>query len=463
MNSTTSTLQECVTRSTADQPQGHLADRPAYAPDQGLSDELLLRICGVPAGDPQITPAWKSTLRLAARMLGEPWLPQGERPQTALTLLASVLGKLTQYNPRHLPFGYNGPQVRSHYWIERERLEAIGKQIVGLMWSDRLPQVNAFAVENAVSEAVRVGFLDQRQYDAWRPGMPSGSGWRRAVTATPYGLARARSRSSRALMPPLTPENDRMPSDTLLSNELDDAAVALAVREFRRAMWEYTDSRDWVQRLSAGVHEDGDDLCGQERATIRAACGDRNTNARARLVNTVPIILLQAEESGLDTRGLKEAIARNPLSETVLRKLECLVDLIEERLKTRRDVRANEGAGRSWHRRDAFATSDAVEAKGVRTEHESHRSAPDDRYEWACQVELVRAVNQVVGQGMLNKGVLSRACATGQVETNGKPGRAARVRVRSFLAWVTRRFAIGKAEEDQVRNAVIGEITSRMR
>ena len=85
----------------------------------------------------------------------------------------------------------------------------------------------------------------------------------------------------------------------------------------------------------------------------------------------------------------------------------------------------------------------------------------DDRYEWARQIELVRATNQVLGQEMLNKGVLSRACAGGHIETNRKSGRAARIRVLSFLAWLRRRCEIGKDEEDQVRNAVIGEITSR--
>ncbi len=87
-------------------------------------------------------------------------------------------------------------------------------------------------------------------------------------------------------------------------------------------------------------------------------------------------------------------------------------------------------------------------------------SSSDDPYEWAHQVELVRATNQVLGEGMLDKGVLSRACKA-DIETNGKTGRASRVRVRSFLTWMSRRFEIGKDEEDQVQNAVIGVIRSR--
>lgn len=85
----------------------------------------------------------------------------------------------------------------------------------------------------------------------------------------------------------------------------------------------------------------------------------------------------------------------------------------------------------------------------------------DDRYEWARQIDLVRATNQVLGEGMLNKGVLSRACADGHVKTNGKSGRSARVSVRSFLAWVSHQNQLGADEATQIRNAVIGEISSR--
>ena len=110
-----------------------------------------------------------------------------------MSLLVSLLARLPQYNPTHLPFGYSGPQIQSHGWIEREALEQIGKQMVGLIWHDRQPEAVTRAVETAVSEAIRVGFMEQQQYDAWRPGMPSGSGWRSAVTATPYGITRARA------------------------------------------------------------------------------------------------------------------------------------------------------------------------------------------------------------------------------------------------------------------------------
>lgn len=97
----------------------------------------------------------------------------------------------------------------------------------------------------------------------------------------------------------------------------------------------------------------------------------------------------------------------------------------------------------------------------MRDEDRPSSPMPDDRYEWASQIESVRATNQVLGEGTLHKGILSRACANGHVETNGKAGRAARVRVSSFLTWVSRRCDLEKCEQDQVRNAVIGEITAR--
>jgi len=85
----------------------------------------------------------------------------------------------------------------------------------------------------------------------------------------------------------------------------------------------------------------------------------------------------------------------------------------------------------------------------------------DDKYAWARQAELVKAVNDVLGEGTLHKGVLSRACTDGQVETNRQPGPGSRVSTNSFLAWVTRKFELAKNEQTQVRNAVIGEIRAR--
>jgi len=84
----------------------------------------------------------------------------------------------------------------------------------------------------------------------------------------------------------------------------------------------------------------------------------------------------------------------------------------------------------------------------------------DSEYEWARQTELVRATDQVLGQGTLSPGVLCRACGQ-QIETNGKRRQCSRVKVSSFLPWVARKFSLTKEEQTQVRNAIIGEISER--
>jgi len=107
-----------------------------------------------------------------------------------------------------------------------------------------------------------------------------------------------------------------------------------------------------------------------------------------------------------------------------------------------------------------LTASDSAASKGV--ENPTVRQiVADEPYEWARQIELVRATNQVLAEGTLDKGVVSRACSKGHVLTNGKTGRAARVSASSFLAWVTRKFHIGKDEQNQIRNAIIGEIRER--
>ncbi|MCO6438160.1 MAG: hypothetical protein J5J06_13785 [Phycisphaerae bacterium] len=87
------------------------------------------------------------------------------------------------------------------------------------------------------------------------------------------------------------------------------------------------------------------------------------------------------------------------------------------------------------------------------------KQPPD--FNWAKQSELVRAADKVLGEGTLNKGVLSRACTDRHIETNGEAGRAARVQVESFIRWVGRQHELDNEELAQIRNAVIGEIISR--
>ena len=84
-----------------------------------------------------------------------------------------------------------------------------------------------------------------------------------------------------------------------------------------------------------------------------------------------------------------------------------------------------------------------------------------DPYAWARQAELIKAVNKVIGEGELNPGVLSRACKAGEMTTNQQTGRGAMVAVKSFIAWLGKKRELPKEELDQVRNAIIGEISAR--
>ncbi len=156
-----------------------------------LAEDVLLRVCGVAADDPELTAQHADDLRLACSLIGPRYVVTGAQLELALSLLASVLGSFSRLNPTHLPLGYSGPTVKSGGWLDRDVLERAGKQIVGILWADCTAETVAFRVEHAASEAVRLGFMEEQRYDAWRPGMASGSGWRTAVMATPYGVMRA--------------------------------------------------------------------------------------------------------------------------------------------------------------------------------------------------------------------------------------------------------------------------------
>jgi hypothetical protein len=158
-----------------------------------LSDTALLHICGVKRDDASITSEWLADLQLVVPLVGSSYPRPACALECGMALLASLLGQLAQHNPVHLPFGYEGPTVRSHEWLDRHALEHVGQQVVGLAWNQSDPEAVSNAVEEAVSRALRFGFVQHKEYDAWRPGMASGSGWRSAVRATLYGLTRARS------------------------------------------------------------------------------------------------------------------------------------------------------------------------------------------------------------------------------------------------------------------------------
>ena len=159
-----------------------------------LSDETLLQICRVSQEDLEAMPALGDELRLARLLIPPPRSRHDGRLEHLVALLASVLGKLPQHD---LPIGYNSPGFDIKGWVERDALEQVAKQIVGMAWLDVAPDQVASHVHQAATESIRLGLLDSRDYDAWCPGMSSGSGWRIAVTATPYGIAKARAMGQR--------------------------------------------------------------------------------------------------------------------------------------------------------------------------------------------------------------------------------------------------------------------------
>jgi len=158
-----------------------------------LSDATLLQICRAKLEDPNVTPEWLTDLRLIIPIIESAHLKRVSALDNAMTLLAFMLGQLDHHNPVHLPFGYNGPTIRSNGWLDRQSLEGVGQQIVGLIWNQSKPEIVSDAVHQAISRALHFGFMEQKDYDAWRPGMRSGTGWRSAITATLYGITRARN------------------------------------------------------------------------------------------------------------------------------------------------------------------------------------------------------------------------------------------------------------------------------
>ena len=277
-----------------------------------LSDDELLRVCRLSQDDPELTAEHVNSLHCVAHLLGPEHDGTDGRRELGLALLASVLGGFPANHPTHQPDGYGGPVIKLHGHVSRRTLERTAGRIVGILWPAYTPSDVESRVKQAIAKAISNGSLQKRPFDTWRPGMPSGSGWRLALLATPSGIRRARKLAGIPIEPSL------------------------------------------LAKVPAG--------------TIDAA-SPQNHTTRPRSI--------------------------------------------------------------------------------------------DDRYHWAHQIELVRATNQVLGEGMVNKGTLSRACTDGHVETNGKPGRAQLVRIQSFLAWLRRQNELDTDETTQIRNAVIGEITAR--
>jgi hypothetical protein len=326
-----------------------------------MTIELLLEICRIDPEDSQLTPEILEDLR-AVDILVCKYNPgsQSRHLPHAATLLTGALGRISRFNPTHLPFGFGGPQLKSHQWVDMERIDLILKQIIGLCQPAWDIQRVTLESHNAMMDAASLGFTDKKDYDGWLPGMPSGSGWRIAICATPYGVARARQAAAQVDMPLKEPEYP------------------------------------W-RKMAPAPRTEG--------SMPAAPVAPTPPVAEPTLVETTPNIELLTPPP----RTLKFA---------------------------------------KWRLAEAHSGRPAI-------------PSVDDRYSWARQVELVKAANQVLGDGELNAGVLCRACKGGEITTNRKCGRGALVEVKSFITWFGRKRELPKEELDQVRNAIMGEILAR--
>jgi hypothetical protein len=272
-------------------------------------------------------------------------------------------------------------------------------------------------------------------------------------------------------------ENTMKRLDSLHADGLNRAEVLRCISIFRRARWEFEDSLQWVRDLSDDAGGGDVDAKGH-RAATRDYCSTRNVNAGRQAAETFPVIMRQAEIFGFDVAGLRAAIVRNPWGPEVLRDVEHLVNQIEERLAGDSPATGRGAGGVAVNTADggiAVNTQDhgvavntapggkAVSAGnyGVAVSTGDGTTDTPEVYKWAKQAEVIKATNQVLGPGELNKGVLCKSIHNQDIKSNDKSGRASRVNTDSFLVWIQRREKLQNDEVLQIRNAIIGEISNR--
>lgn len=161
-----------------------------------MTDEELLKLCELPEDSAADVLA---LLRTAARLL-EQWSQQDSCAGAAVTM-AAAMGRAGHWSVRSLPFGYEGPSIRHEGWIKRDDLALKLTQLGGLIGGRRFTAMHA---DTAIAHAIQEYWLREGRHDGWRPGMESGSGWKKVVQAQPVGLARATelAESPPAMTPP---------------------------------------------------------------------------------------------------------------------------------------------------------------------------------------------------------------------------------------------------------------------
>ena len=122
--------------------------------------------------------------------------------------------------------------------------------------------------------------------------------------------------------------------EQLCADGLDQKEVLRAIRDFHRAIWDYRDSLEWVQRLGGEMRRAEIDETSPNRSEIREYCGSWNVEAWRCAAATLPIILRTGEHLGIPTDDCKDLIADSPQNPQWLRKVEDLVKGVEAHLRT---------------------------------------------------------------------------------------------------------------------------------
>jgi hypothetical protein len=157
------------------------AAQPSEAP-AGDTDAELLRACGLPAEPAaNVRKSFDMAVQLIQRS-------RDDGDAAAAVALATAVARAGGQNVQSLPFGYEGPGVEHEGWLRREDLTRWLTQLGSLVAGGRF---NADSARLAVEYALREYWLRAERFDAWRPGMPSGSGWTDVIQPQAAGIARA--------------------------------------------------------------------------------------------------------------------------------------------------------------------------------------------------------------------------------------------------------------------------------
>jgi len=165
-----------------------------------MTETELLKLCELPDDTPEES---REFLRLAALLLEKS--ATGQHPEAAVTLVAAAMGRTGKWCVESLPFGYAGPRVEHQGWIKREDLATKVAQLWGIIAGGKF---HAELVPYTIDRAMQAYWLSEKNYDTWRPGMQSGTGWTKVVQAQPVGIARARELA----MPPVVAPVQNVPA-----------------------------------------------------------------------------------------------------------------------------------------------------------------------------------------------------------------------------------------------------------